>query len=278
MGVFFDALFLKPVEFFARLPIEIFTIHHEQAFIDVRVVLEQGRCFERGERFAAAGGVPDIAVAAAPVDAFDDGLDGIDLVGSHHQQFLLASHQHHVTADHLAQRAFGEEGIGEAIQMSDLGVVFACELVKRQEAFVGVETEVTAVVVGEVPGIRAVADDEQLQETQQGFAVAVAGIVLVIDDLLHGPARADGEGFQLDLYHRHTVDEQEHIITMVTVVGVDTQLIDHFETVLAPVLDVDQGVIERRSVIALKAVLFAQVAGSGEHIGVNDLISQPGKF
>jgi hypothetical protein len=168
VGVFLDAAFLKLVEFLPRLPVEVFAIHHEQAFVDVRVVLEQGGGFERGERLAAAGGVPDVAVAAALVDALDNRLDGIDLIRPHHHQLLLAGHQHHVAADHLAQRAFGEEGVGEAVQMGDLAVVHVRELVERQEALVGIEAEMAAVVVGEIPGVAAVADDEQLQEAKQG--------------------------------------------------------------------------------------------------------------
>ena len=75
---------------------------------------------------------------------------------------------------------------------------------------------------------------------RHGFAVAVARFIFVIYDLLHSAARADGEGFQLDLHHRDAVDEQNHIITMETVVGVNAQLIDHLKAVLAPVLDIDK--------------------------------------
>ena len=45
---------------------------------------------------------------------------------------------------------------------------------------------------------------------------------------------------------------------MVAVVGVDAQLVDDFEVVLAPVLDIDEGVVERRTVVALEAVDVAQ--------------------
>ena len=53
-------------------------------------------------------------------------------------------------------------------------------------------------------------------------------------NLLHGPARADGEGFKLDLHHRHAVEEQDHVISMVATVGVDAQLVDNLKAVLAP--------------------------------------------
>ena len=173
------------------MPVKVFAIDHKQAFVDVGVVFEQGGGFEGSERFAAARGVPDIAVVSAPVDAIDNGLNGINLIRAHHQQFLLTGDQHHIAADHLPQRAFGQKGVGKVVQMLDWDVLFIGKLINRQEAFIGIETEVAAVVVGEIQGFLLVADDEQLKEAQQGLGVAIAGVILVIDDLLHGPARAD---------------------------------------------------------------------------------------
>ena len=222
--------------------------------------------------------MPDVAIAAVLVDAVDDGLDGIDLVGPHHQQLLLAGHQHHVAADRLAQRALGEELLGKAVEMGDLLVLFVGELIDGQEALVGIEAEVPRVVIGEVPGVAAVADDEELDEAQQRLAVAVAGVVFVFDDLLHRPAWADGQRLQLDLRHRHAVDEQHHVVAVVAVVGVDAQLMDHLEAVLAPLSDVDQRVVERSAVVALKAVDVAQCLGGAVDIGRHDAVEQALKF
>ena len=72
VGVFLDAAFLEAVELLAGLPVEVFAVDDEEAFVDVRVVLEQRGGLEGGERLAAAGGVPDVAVAAVLVDALDD--------------------------------------------------------------------------------------------------------------------------------------------------------------------------------------------------------------
>ena len=278
VGVFFDAVFLEAVEFLARLAVQVLAVHHEQAFVDVRVVLEQGGGLERGERLAAAGGMPDIAIAAVLVDAVHDGLHGIYLVRPHHQQLLLTGHQHHIAADHLTQDALGEELLGKGIEVRDLLVILGGELVDGQEALVGIEAEMAGVVVGKVPGIRAVTDDEQLDEAEQRLAVAVARVVPVIDDLLHGAARADGQGLQLDLHHRHAVDEQHHVVAVVAVVGVDAQLVDDFKVVLAPVLDVHQGVVEGGAVVALEAVDAAQRLGSVVDVRRDHAVEQALEF
>ena len=131
VGVLFDAAFLEAVELFASLAVEVFAIDDEQALVDRRIRLEQRRGFEAGERLAAAGGVPNIAVAEILLDALDDVLDGVDLVGPHHQQLLIAGHQHHVAADHLAERALGQKRVGKLVERYDLGVIGRGVLVDR---------------------------------------------------------------------------------------------------------------------------------------------------
>ena len=64
------------------------------------------------------------------------------------------------------------------------------------------------------------------------------------------------------------------VIAVVAVVSVDVQLIDHLKAVLAPVPDVDQGVVERRAVVALKAVALTQSVRGGEHVRSGDLLQQ----
>ena len=190
-------------------------------------------------------------------------------------QLLLGGDQHGVPADHPAERALGEEGVGEGVEVDDLLVVFVGEAVDGQEALVGVEGEVLRVVVGEVEGVGAVADDEQLHEAQQRAGVAVAGVGLVVDDLLHRPAGAEPQRLELDLHGGHAVDEQHHVVAVVAVVGVDLQLADHLEGVLAPVLDVHQRVVERRAVVAGEAAELPQAGRGGEDVGGDDLQQQP---
>ena len=176
--------------------------------------------------------MPDIAVAAVLVNAVNDSLDGVDLVRAHHHQLLFAGDQHHVAADHLAQVAFDEEYFGEALQMGDLLVIFCGKLIDGQEAFFGVEAKVAAVVVvGKIPSVTAVTYDEELHEAQQGLGVAIAGVVLVFDNLFHGSARADAEGFQLDLRGGYAVDKQDDIVAVMAVIGIDAKLVDHLKGV-----------------------------------------------
>ncbi len=222
--------------------------------------------------------MPDVAVAAVLVNAADDGLDCIDLIRAHHHQLLFAGNEHHVAANHLAQGAFDEEAVRKVVQVGDLLVVLASELINGQEALLRVEGEVAGVVVGEVVSAVAIADDKELDEAQQRPGVAVAGVVFVIDDLLHGPARVDAERLQLDLRDRHAVDQQNDVVTVVAVVRVDAQLADDLERVFAPVPDVDQGVIERCAVVAGEAVALAQRAGGGEDVRGSDFFEETGKF
>ncbi len=62
------------------------------------------------------------------------------------------------------------------------------------------------------------------------------------------------------------------------VVGVDTELIDNFVGVFAPVPNVDQGVVERRAVIADKVIFLAEGAGGRENVWVDDFFEKALKF
>ena len=113
-----------------------------------------------------------------------------------------------------------------------------------------------------------------MQKTEQCFAVAVAGIIFVVNNLLHCPARADSQRFQLNLHYRDAIDEQYDVIAVVAVICVYAELVDNFKGVLAPVLDIDQCVEERCAVVAFKAVAFAQKSGGAEHVWGNNLFQQ----
>ena len=90
--------------------------------------------------------------------------------------------------------------------------------------------------------------------------------------------RADPESLELDLYHRHAVDEQDHIVTVVAVVGVDAELVNDFKVVFAPVLDVDQRIVQGGAIVAGEGVDAAYGLGGGEDILRDDFVEQPGEL
>ena len=193
VGVFLHTAFLETVELLAGLAVEVLTIHHKHALVNVRVLLEQGGGLEGGERLAAAGGMPDEAVAVVFIDAAHQVLHGIHLVWPHHHQLLLACEENHVAAERAPQIALRQELLGEVVEMGDLLVVLTRKFINRQETLFSIEGEVAGVVVGKVVSAIAIAHGEQLHEAQQRARVAVAGIILVLDNLLHGPPWIDAE-------------------------------------------------------------------------------------
>jgi hypothetical protein len=108
--------------------------------------------------------------------------------------------------------------------------------------------------------------------------VAVAGVFFVADDLLHGPAGTDAEALEFDLDGGDAVDQEHHVVALEAVVGVDAELIDDLEGVLAPVLDVDEGVVERGAVVAGEAVDPAEPGRGGEDVGGDDLVEEALEF
>jgi len=65
---------------------------------------------------------------------------------------------------------------------------------------------------------------------------------------------------------------------VVAVVGIDAKLVDDFKGVFAPVVNVDQSVVERSAVVACEAVAFAQSAGSGKDIRGDDFVEEAGEL
>ncbi len=70
------------------------------------------------------------------------------------------------------------------------------------------------------------------------------------------------------------IDEQDDVVAVVAVVGIDAELADNFECVFAPVVDVDQRVVKRRAIVARKAVAVAECLGGGEDVGSDDFVQK----
>lgn len=201
--------------------------------------------------------MPDVAVSSIVMDAVHDGAHRVDLVRAHHEELVLAGDQHHIPADHRAQSALGQKLFGEVVHVGDFLVGLIGELVQRQEPLIGVETKMPCIVVGEIPGIAAVADNEHLYEAQQCPRVAVPGFILVVHDLLHGATRAYRQRLEFDLNHRNTIDENHDVVSLMAVFGIDPELVHDLEGVFAPILDIHQRIMERSAIVPLEGVPFA---------------------
>jgi hypothetical protein len=153
---------------------------------------------------------------------------------------LLTGEQHHVSADGTAEIALLQETVSKLVKVSDFSVILVSELIDGQEALFGMEGEVVGVVISEVKGAVAITYDKELQEAEQRLGVAVARIIFVFDDLFHGSTGIHAERLQLDLRHWHAIDEQDYVVAVMTVIRVDTELINDLEMVFAPVLEVHQ--------------------------------------
>ena len=123
--------------------------------------------------------------------------------------------------------------------MCDFAVFLVSELVNRKEPLVRIEGEVPRIVVGKVPRFRSVANDEELDEAQQRLGVSVSGVVLVINNLLHCPPRADPKRLQFDLHDGDAIDQEHDVVAVMAAVRIDAELIDDLKVVLAPVRDVN---------------------------------------
>lgn len=156
--------------------------------------------------------------------------------------------------------------------MGDLLVVLVCKFVNRQETLFGIEGEVAGVVVGEVVSAVAIAHGEQLHEAEQRACVAIAWIILVLDNLLHGPTWIDTEALELDLHHRHAIDQQDHVVAVVAVLRIDAELIDHLKVVLAPILQIDQRIVQRCAVVTREGIEIAKDLGGSEDVRSDDLV------
>lgn len=127
-------------------------------------------------------------------------------------------------------------------------------------------------VIGKIPGIGLVTDHEKLYKAEQRICIAVTGIIFIVNNLLHGAAGTDIQGLKFNLYNGHPVDQQNHIIAVITVLRVDSHLVDHLKGIFAPFLDINQCVMKRCTIFTLEAVQLAQDFRGGKYIRTDNLI------
>ena len=104
---------------------------------------------------------------------------------------MFARDENHVPTDSLAKGTFAEKCLSEGVEMDNLPIVHVSVFIDREKALVGIESEMPRIVVREVKGSIAVADDEKLKEAKKRSGITVSRIVLILNDLFHGPTWAD---------------------------------------------------------------------------------------
>ena len=126
-GVSVGRAFFKAVIFFHGLVVQILAVYHEQNFINVGEVRGQLRRFKRGQRFAAARGVPDVPacgqrscllVIGRNLNAGQNTLSGRNLVRTHHQQQVFGRKDAILRQD-VQQRMAGKERAGKVHQVGN---------------------------------------------------------------------------------------------------------------------------------------------------------------
>ena len=126
-GVAVGGAFFKAVVLLHGLVVQVFAVHHKQDFVNVRQAAGQPRRLEGGQRFSAAGGVPDIAAAlqgavlfvgVGDLDAVQDLFGGGDLVRPHDHEHILGG-KHAVPGQQPQQAVLQKEGAGKIHQVGD---------------------------------------------------------------------------------------------------------------------------------------------------------------
>lgn len=129
-GVAVGGAFFEAVVLLHGLVVEVLAVDHEEHLVDVGQPRGELSGFERGERLAAAGGVPDVAAglegAVLPViggefDAVQNPFGRDDLIGAHDQELFFGS-EDAVFRQDRKQRMPGEEGLAEIHQVADRAV------------------------------------------------------------------------------------------------------------------------------------------------------------
>ena len=130
-GIAVRRALLKAVVFLHRLVVQVLAVNDEQHLVDVVQLGGKLRCFERGQRFAAAGGVPDVPAArygavflvvVGDLNAVQNALGGDNLVGAHDQQHVFCC-EHAVTGEDVQNGVLAEKGLGKVHKVGENAVI-----------------------------------------------------------------------------------------------------------------------------------------------------------
>ena len=203
--------------------------------------------------------MPDVPIAGVIVHTLEDTFHCVYLIGTHHHHLPCALHEDHISADKTAQRAFGQHERGERMEIQNLVSFAGGRPANRKVLLVCIEFEKIVVVVGEIKRVGSpVAHHKQLHEAHNRVSVAVTPVFLVFGNLFNGFDGRDDHIFELDLNQRKPIDENDHIVAMITVFSIDTKLVTNLVGVFTPVFDIDERIVERSAVVTNERLLFAE--------------------
>ena len=257
-GIAVRCALFKAVIFFHRLVVEVFSVHDEQHLVDVGQLRGKARSLEARQRFAGACGMPDITAAldrtvlliiSRHLNAVQYPLGGGDLIRTHDHQHILTG-EDAVTGQDIEDRVLGEKRLGEVDQIGDDPVVRVSPERSEFKAVGGLALlsagllmhGVPARGVGVILSVRAVRDHKDLDILKEPAAGKEA-VALIAVDLVERLADRDAAAFELDMYHRQTVDEDRDVIAVVVlgaVIPADLILVDDLHEVVVDILLVDQ--------------------------------------
>lgn len=130
-GVAVGSALFKAVIFLHRLIVQILAVHNEKHFVNIVQLGGKLRRLEGSQRFAAAGGVPDVPAArygavfliiVGDLNAVQNALGGDDLIWPHHQQHIFRR-EHAVAGKNIQNGVLAEKGLGEVYKVRDNAVV-----------------------------------------------------------------------------------------------------------------------------------------------------------
>ena len=284
-GVAVGSSLFKAVIFLHRLIVQILAVHDKKHLVDVIQFRGKLRRLERGQCFAAAGGVPDVSAACygavfliivGDLNAVQNALGGDDLIWPHHQQHIFRR-KYTVTGKNIQNGVLAEKGLGKVHKIGDNAVVRIRPERSELKAIAGfgllgflrfgILDMVETGGIGIILRICAVGDHEDLHEFIQPAGRPEA-IPLIAVDLIEGFSNGNAPALQLDMDQRQAVDQHRHIIAIVMSCPLlcgDGILVDDLQTVIMDALLVN------------KLNIFAFPVIPAEHLHIV-LLNQPGLF
>lgn len=214
-------------------------------------------------------------------------LGGGDLIRTHDHQHVFRG-EDAVTGQNIEDRVLGEKRLSKVNQIGDNTVVRVSPERGELKAVGGFALLSAGLLMHSVPsggvgiilGVTTVRDHKDLHIFKQ-TAPGKEAVALIAVDLVERLADRDAAAFQLDMYHRQTVDKDRHVIAVVVLcafIPTDLILVDDLHKVVVDVLLVDQRDVLAGAVVTaqdLNKILLQTLRFLGDAVvGVGDTVRE----